>query len=75
VKPLPRFGGSDQRIGRKRMEKPPPSGPRSDIHGVNRDARTGAPNRDPAKGIAEDKHEAEQGSKGLPDDAGMESPN
>jgi hypothetical protein len=27
------------------MAEPPPSGPHSDIHGVNRDARAGAPSK------------------------------
>jgi len=49
------------------MAKPPPSGPHSDIEGVNRDARAGTPNRRPDKGTAADKQKAEQHSKGRPD--------
>jgi hypothetical protein len=48
------------------MANPPPSGPHSDLDGVNRDARTGTPNRDPSKGTAKEKHEAEINSKGRP---------
>jgi hypothetical protein len=48
------------------MAKPPPSGPHSDIKGVNMDARVNAPNRDPSKGGASEKGEAEQQSKGRP---------
>jgi len=48
------------------MAKPPPSGPHSDLKGVNRDARTGTPNRDPAKGSAREKQAAEEGSAGRP---------
>jgi hypothetical protein len=51
---------------RSRMAKPPPSGPHSDIKGVNMDARTGVPNRDPAKGTAQDKQKAEEQSLGRP---------
>ena len=55
------------------MAKPPPSGPHSDLHGVNRDARAGAPQLDAGKGGAEDKHQAEQDSKGRPDNSGPEA--
>lgn len=55
------------------MAKPPPSGPHSDIAGVNRDARTGRPNRDPKKGTAESIHIAEKQSKGRPPNAGKEA--
>jgi len=56
------------------MAKPPPSGPHSDIEGVNRDARVGRPNRDLAKGTAEDIDTAEKKSKGRPPNAGKRSP-
>lgn len=55
------------------MAKPPPSGPHSDIEGVNRDARVGRPNRDSRKGTAEDIHIAEKQSKGRPPNAGKEA--
>ena len=48
------------------MAKPPPSGPHSDLNGVNQDARTGTPNRDPKKGSAKEKQQAELGSAGRP---------
>ena len=48
------------------MAKPPPSGEHSDIKGVNMDARVGVPNRDPGKGTAKEKQEAEEESKGRP---------
>ena len=49
------------------MAKPPPSGPHSDIDGVNRDARVNTPNRDPAKGSAAELDAADKQSKGQPD--------
>lgn len=49
------------------MAKPPPSGPHSDISGVNRDARVNTPDRDPAKGTADDLEKANKASKGQPD--------
>jgi len=48
------------------MAKPPPSGPHSDLDGVNQDARAGTPNRDPAKGSAKEKQAAEENSLGRP---------
>lgn len=48
------------------MPKPTPSGPHSDIRGVNMDARVGTPNRDAALGTAKEKQEAESQSKGRP---------
>lgn len=48
------------------MAKPPPTGPHSDLNGVNQNARTGTPNRDPAKGSAGAKQAAEEGSAGRP---------
>jgi hypothetical protein len=48
------------------MSKPPPSGPHSDIKGVNMDARVGVPHRDSSKGTAKEKQEAEEQSKGRP---------
>ena len=53
------------------MAKPPPSGPSSDVDGVNRDARTGTPSRDPAEGGAEARGDAQSQSKGRPKDAGQ----
>ena len=50
------------------MPKPPPSGPHSDISGVNRDARAGVPNRDPKKGTAADIARADRESIGRPDE-------
>lgn len=48
------------------MAKPPPSGPHSDIKGVNMDARTGVPNRDSSLGTAKETQEAEENSAGRP---------
>lgn len=55
------------------MAKPPPSGPSSDIAGVNRDARVGAPNRKAGKGGAETIDEADKQSKARPKDSGSRS--
>ncbi|HWW64169.1 MAG TPA: hypothetical protein VNZ43_05385 [Sphingomonadaceae bacterium] len=55
------------------MAKPPPSGPHSDISGVNRDARVGVPNRDPAKGTAKELKKADEQSRGKPDKSGKSS--
>ena len=52
------------------MAKPPPSGPHSDIHGVNRDARVGVPSRDPDKGSSEEVGEAEDESAAKPERSG-----
>ncbi|WP_156679855.1 hypothetical protein [Sphingomonas profundi] len=49
------------------MAKPPPSGPHSDLTGVNRDARVNAPARDPKLGTAEEIDAADTQSKGHPD--------
>lgn len=49
------------------MTKPPSSPPHSDIDGVNRDARVGAPNRDPKKGTAADVDHARKQSIGRPE--------
>jgi hypothetical protein len=48
------------------MAKPPPSGPSSDIDGVNREARVGTPNGERNLGTAKEKQEAEKESKGRP---------
>jgi hypothetical protein len=48
------------------MAKPPPSGPHSDIKGVNMDARISIPNRDSSKNAAQEKQEAEENSAGRP---------
>ena len=50
----------------KMMAKPPPSGPHSDLDGVNQDARAGMPNRDASKGSAKEKGDAESNSKARP---------
>jgi hypothetical protein len=50
------------------MAKPPPSGPHSDIKGVNMDARVNAPNRDIDKGTAKELDEAGKESVGRPDE-------
>ena len=55
------------------MPMPPPSGPVSDIEGVNRDARAGSPNRDPRKGTAADLQKAEEQSRGRPPGSGKMS--
>ncbi len=48
------------------MDNPPPIAPHSDLKGVDRDARAGEPNRDAAKGTAEDKQSAKEKSAGRP---------
>jgi hypothetical protein len=53
------------------MAKPPPSGPHSDINGVNMDARVNAPNRDISKGTAEDLDKAGKKSIGRPDEGAV----
>ena len=50
------------------MAKPPPSGPHSDIQGVNMDARVGVPSREPRQGSAEELEEADAQSVGQPDE-------
>jgi hypothetical protein len=50
------------------MAKPPPSGPHSDIKGVNMDARVNAPSRDPNLGSAGELDEADTQSVGQPDE-------
>lgn len=50
------------------MAKPPPSGPHSDITGVNRDGRVNTPNRDADRGTAAELDEADKNSKGHPDE-------
>jgi len=57
--------GSDPRMEHI-MTKPPPSGPHSDLTGVNRDARAGVPNRDAGKGTAADIESAREHSRGKP---------
>lgn len=49
------------------MAKPPAETPHSDLDGVNRDARAGQPNRDPALGSTREIEEAEDRSAGRPD--------
>lgn len=51
------------------MAKPPPSGPHSDLDGVNRDARHGLPNTDPKLGTAKEVKRAEDQSVGRPDES------
>ena len=48
------------------MAKPPPSGPHSDLEGVNQDGRVGTPSRNPANGTAKEKQSAEEHSAGRP---------
>ncbi len=55
-------------LRRHSLSKPPPSGPRSDITGINRDARVNTPNRDAGKGSAKELDEADKLSIGLPDE-------
>ncbi|WP_162527133.1 hypothetical protein [Sphingomonas solaris] len=55
------------------MAKPPPSGPHSDISGVNRDARVNSPTRDPQGNDASDLDEADEQSKGQPDEDSVPS--
>jgi hypothetical protein len=50
------------------MAKPPPSGPHSDIKGVNMDARVNTPTRDPDLGTAKELDEADTKSVGRPDE-------
>ena len=50
------------------MAEPPPSGPHSDITGVNRDARVNRPTRDAQAGDAGDLQKADEQSKGHPDE-------
>jgi hypothetical protein len=50
------------------MANPTPSGPHSDIKGVNMDARVNAPNRDLNKGTADDLDKAGEESVGRPDE-------
>lgn len=50
------------------MANPPPSGPHSDIKGVNMDARVNTPSRDPDKGTAKELDEADTQSVGRPDE-------
>ena len=50
------------------MAKPPPSGPHSDIKGVNMDARVNTPSRDPEQGTAKELDEADSQSVGQPDE-------
>jgi hypothetical protein len=54
------------------MAKPPPSGPHSDIAGVNRDARAGAPDGDAENGGAAAKEGAQKDSKARPKDTGVD---
>jgi len=49
------------------MAKPPATPPHSDTEGVHRDARAGAPNRDPSLGSSKEVGEAEADSKGRPE--------
>jgi hypothetical protein len=50
------------------MAKPPPSGPHSDIEGVNMDARVNAPNRHIDKGTAKELDAAGKETVGRPDE-------
>ncbi|MET0269490.1 MAG: hypothetical protein ABW173_03575 [Sphingomonas sp.] len=53
------------------MAKPPPSGPHSDISGVNRDARVNTPTPDPQGNDAGDLDEADAKSKGQPNESSV----
>ncbi len=55
------------------MANPPPSGPHSDIDGVNRDARVNTPNRKVDHGSAEELDQADKASVGQPNE-GEHSP-
>jgi hypothetical protein len=50
------------------MAKPPPSGPHSDITGVNRDARVNSPTHDPQGNNAGDLQDADDKSRGQPNE-------
>lgn len=50
------------------MAKPPPSGPHSDIAGVNRDARPGSFTPDPEGNKAGELQRADEQSKAQPDE-------
>jgi hypothetical protein len=50
------------------MAKPPPSGPHSDIKGVNMDARVNTPTRDGDVGNAKELDQADELSVGKPDE-------
>ena len=52
------------------MTRPPPTGPHSDMDGVNRDMRPGVPNRDPKRGTAADLDRAEKESAARPKEGG-----
>lgn len=56
------------------MAKPTPSGPHSDIDGVNRDARVNSPTHDPQGNDAGDVDEADKESKGHPLQGGVAGP-
>lgn len=53
------------------MSKPPPETPHSDTKGVDRDARAGLPNRDPALGSSAEAGRAEAEAKGRPERSGQ----
>ena len=48
------------------MAKPPPATPSSDIDGVNRDGRAGAPSKDSSKDPGSQIDQAKDQSKGRP---------
>lgn len=53
------------------MAKPPPSGPHSDIGGVNRDARVNSMTPDPQGNDAGDLDAADAKSKGQPNESSV----
>ncbi len=48
------------------MSKPPPSGPHSDIDGVNRDARVGTPTNNPHPEPGSSLRDSKEQGKGRP---------
>jgi hypothetical protein len=55
------------------MAKPPPSGPHSDITGVNRDARVNSPTHDPQGNDAADLKDADDKSMGQPNEDSVDT--
>jgi hypothetical protein len=55
------------------MAKPPPSGPHSDITGVNRDARVNSPTHDPQGNDAGDLKDADDKSRGQPNEDSVDT--
>ena len=51
------------------MAKPPPTPPSSDLEGVNRDARAGAPHKNPHPDPGAAIQNAHEGSRARPDES------